>query len=64
MQFLRSSLASAQLRQIPTGMAALAMEASAKVALVMEALAMVALEAISGVIIMASDPPQKKKLLI
>ena len=42
----------------------MAMEASAKVALVMEALAMVALEAISGVIIMASDPPAKKKLLI
>ena len=61
MQFLRSSLESAQLRQIPTGMA---MEASAKVAMVMEALAMVALEAISGVIIMASDLPVKKKSLM
>ena len=61
---MRSSLASAQLRQIPTGMAALAMEASAKVSLVTEALAMVALEAISGVIIMASDLPVKKKSLM
>ena len=59
-----SSPASAQLRQIPSGMAALAMEASAKVSLVTEALAMVALEAISGVIIMASDLPVKKKSLM